>query len=53
MVHSQKRKLGVIFLFVKTPNGGGGAVEGGLANHQTFYKIFLTGWATCRARQSN
>ena len=39
MVHSQKRKLGVIFLFVKTPNRGG--VQGGLENHQTFPYFFV------------
>ena len=27
MVHSQKRKLGIIFLFIKTPNQGGGSRE--------------------------
>ena len=33
----KKRKLGVIFLFIKHQAWGG--VEGGLAKHQTFYLI--------------
>ena len=39
MVHSQKRKLGVIFFIRKNTKPGEG-VEGGLVNHQTFYEIF-------------
>ena len=40
MVHFLPKKIWVNFLFVKTPNRGGG-VEGGLVNHQTFPHFFV------------